>query len=70
MTAGHLDLSRRTLLKSSAAGLLLYSFHLPTAQAATAPFAPNAFIRIAGDGQITLVMPQVEMGQGAIPPSP
>jgi isoquinoline 1-oxidoreductase beta subunit len=64
MTAGHLDLSRRTLLKSSAAGLLLYSFHLPTAQAATAPFAPNAFIRIAGDGQITLVMPQVEMGQG------
>ena len=58
------DLSRRDLLKSSAAGLLLYSFHLPVAQAAAASFAPNAFIRIAGDGQITLVMPQVEMGQG------
>jgi isoquinoline 1-oxidoreductase beta subunit len=60
----HTDLSRRDLLKSSAAGLLLYSFHLPTARAAAAPFAPNAFIRIAGDGQITMIMPQVEMGQG------
>jgi isoquinoline 1-oxidoreductase beta subunit len=59
---GHL--SRRDLLKSSAAGLLLYSFHLPTARAAAAPFAPNAFIRIAADGQITMIMPQVEMGQG------
>ena len=27
-------------------------------------FAPNAFIRIARDGKTTLVMPQVEMGQG------
>jgi isoquinoline 1-oxidoreductase subunit beta len=27
-------------------------------------FAPNAFIRIDRDGQITLVMPKVEMGQG------
>jgi isoquinoline 1-oxidoreductase beta subunit len=27
-------------------------------------FAPNAFIRIDRSGQITLVMPQVEMGQG------
>jgi isoquinoline 1-oxidoreductase beta subunit len=33
---------------------------------ATAPpgFAPNAFIRIRTDGRVTLVMPQVEMGQG------
>jgi len=58
------DVSRRDLLKGSAAGLLLYSFHLPVAQAAAASFEPNAFIRIAGDGQVTLVMPQVEMGQG------
>jgi len=28
-------------------------------------FAPNAFIRIGSDGSIRLVMPQVEMGQGA-----
>ena len=27
-------------------------------------FAPNAFIRIEGDGQIFLIMPYVEMGQG------
>jgi isoquinoline 1-oxidoreductase beta subunit len=27
-------------------------------------FAPNAFIRIGTDGGITLIMPQVEMGQG------
>jgi isoquinoline 1-oxidoreductase beta subunit len=36
-----------------------------TAVAATPPgFAPNAFIRIGTDGRVTLVMPQVEMGQG------
>ncbi|HWM61532.1 MAG TPA: molybdopterin cofactor-binding domain-containing protein [Rhizomicrobium sp.] len=55
-------ISRRNLLQASAAGVAIYGFHLPLAQAA--PFAPNAFIRIAGDGQVTLVMPQVEMGQG------
>ena len=27
-------------------------------------FAPNAFIRIGSDGQIVLIMPYVEMGQG------
>jgi isoquinoline 1-oxidoreductase subunit beta len=27
-------------------------------------FAPDAFIRIGGDGRVTMVMPQVEMGQG------
>src|SRR3981081_1907153 len=27
-------------------------------------FAPNAFVRIAGDGQVVLTMPYVEMGQG------
>jgi isoquinoline 1-oxidoreductase beta subunit len=55
-------ISRRNLLQAGAAGVAIYTFHLPLAQAA--PFAPNAFIRIADDGQITLVMPQVEMGQG------
>jgi isoquinoline 1-oxidoreductase beta subunit len=35
------------------------------AEAASADgFAPNAFIRIEGDGQIVLTMPYVEMGQG------
>jgi isoquinoline 1-oxidoreductase beta subunit len=56
-------LSRRTLL-ASGAGALLYGFYMPLASAAPGELAPNAFIRVAGDGKITLVMPQVEMGQG------
>src|SRR5204862_1668276 len=28
------------------------------------PFAPNAFIRVDPNGQVTLTMPYVEMGQG------
>ncbi|CAH2395228.1 xanthine dehydrogenase family protein molybdopterin-binding subunit [Mesorhizobium escarrei] len=35
------------------------------AEAETSPFTPSAFIRIAADGQVTLTMPYVEMGQGA-----
>src|SRR5882724_4107133 len=62
--AKDLKISRRHLLQAGAAGVALYSFHLPLAQAAPAAFAPNAFIRIAGDGGVTLIMPQVEMGQG------
>ena len=57
-------LSRRTLLKAGAAGTLLLGFHLPLARGATGSFEPNAFIRIAGDGTVTLIMPQCEMGQG------
>src|SRR6202030_2319077 len=34
------------------------------AKAETAPFAPNAFIRIDRQGDVTLVMPMAEMGQG------
>jgi len=58
--------SRRTLLKTgAAAGTLLFAFRMPIAQAAlTGDFEPNAFIRIARDGKVTLIMPQVEMGQG------
>ena len=37
-----------------------------TAAAAASPpaFTPNAFIRIGSDGRVTLIMNQVEMGQG------
>jgi isoquinoline 1-oxidoreductase beta subunit len=60
--------SRRTILKVSAAlggGLLLgFGFASSRGDAAAAAFAPNAFIRIASDGQVTLIMPQAEMGQG------
>jgi isoquinoline 1-oxidoreductase beta subunit len=63
-SAGARGLSRRDLLKTGAAGFLLVSFRLPAAQAASDTFAPNAFIRIGADDVVTLVMPQVEMGQG------
>ena len=56
-------LSRRALLVSGA-GALLLAFHMPLGFAAATELAPNAFIRIGSDGKITLVMPQVEMGQG------
>ena len=65
------DLSRRRLLQAGAAagGGLLLSLRLPFADghaeaAGVDRFAPNAFIRIDGDGQVVLVMPYVEMGQG------
>lgn len=64
--------SRRTFLLTGAAagGGLLVGFALPRlidAKAAPASgndFAPNAFIRIGADDSVTLIMPQVEMGQG------
>jgi isoquinoline 1-oxidoreductase subunit beta len=65
--------SRRGLLTGSLAGGFLLAFHLPV-RAGNEPvqppdvtdgkFAPNAFIRIDAAGKTTLVMPQVEMGQG------
>ena len=65
------SLSRRTFLSAGAAagGGLLLSVSLPAlsrnAEAAdTGTFAPNAFVRIGRDGQVTLIMHKVEMGQG------
>jgi isoquinoline 1-oxidoreductase subunit beta len=61
-------LSRRAFLKAGAAagGGLLLSFVLDCGEgdAAEGIFAPNAFIRIDRDGAVTMIMPQVEMGQG------
>jgi isoquinoline 1-oxidoreductase beta subunit len=63
------DLSRRGFLQAGAAagGGLMLSLSLPfgnrESKAADA-FIPNAFIRIGSDGQIVLIMPYVEMGQG------
>ena len=63
--------SRRSFLQAgvAAGGGLMLSLSLPfangEAEAADAnEFAPNAFIRIEGDGQIVLTMLYVEMGQG------
>lgn len=62
------DVSRRGLLGSALAGGFLLAFHMPMrrarGQTPDPGFAPNAFIRIGGAGKTTLVMPQVEMGQG------
>jgi isoquinoline 1-oxidoreductase beta subunit len=69
------DVSRRTLLTAGLAGGFLLAFHLPLRalapnepvqppDATEGKFAPNAFIRIDQAGHTTLVMPQVEMGQG------
>src|SRR5262245_40184560 len=69
-----MDLSRRQLLfvGAAAGGGLLVGWHRPEgprilAKVETAmppAFAPNAFIRIGKDGRVTLIMNQVEMGQG------
>ena len=55
------------VLTATGGGLLLgYRIGDLRAAAAAPPsdFAPNGFIRIGTDGRITLIMPQVEMGQG------
>jgi isoquinoline 1-oxidoreductase beta subunit len=64
-------LSRRRFVQAGAAagGGLMLSLNLPFAHGAAeaadaAGFAPNAFIRIGGDGRIVLTIPYVEMGQG------
>ena len=63
--------TRRAFLQTGAAagGVLLLGFHIPRLAGAsdgvsTAAFAPDAFIRIDRQGIVTLIMPQVEMGQG------
>jgi isoquinoline 1-oxidoreductase subunit beta len=65
--------SRRALVTGALAGGFLLAFHLPVRavnepvqppDSTSGKFAPNAFIRINEAGHTTLVMPQVEMGQG------
>ena len=68
-----MPLSRRTLVTGGLTTGFLFAFHLPL-RAVNEPvqppdvtegkFAPNAFIRIDEAGHTTLMMPQVEMGQG------
>jgi isoquinoline 1-oxidoreductase subunit beta len=60
-----------TVLATAGGGLMLgwragEPSRAATGAAAAAPpaFVPNAFIRIGSDGQVTLIMNQVEMGQG------
>jgi isoquinoline 1-oxidoreductase beta subunit len=69
------EVSRRALLAGGLAGGFVLAFHLPARALpvnepveppddTSGKFAPNAFIRIDHSGKTTLVMPQVEMGQG------
>ncbi|MGP0088437.1 MAG: molybdopterin cofactor-binding domain-containing protein [Xanthobacteraceae bacterium] len=71
------NLSRRNVVRVgivagvgiAAGGGLLLRLHVPglTGAAATgdaSTFAPNAFVRVGGDGRVVLTMPYVEMGQG------
>jgi isoquinoline 1-oxidoreductase beta subunit len=71
-------LSRRNFLRAGAAlgGGLLIAFSLPPRftrmgeAAAAEVFAPGGFIRIGQDGRVTIIVPQVEMGQGTFTSCP
>src|SRR5215469_2636391 len=72
VTAELSQISRRRLLGGALATGFVFAFHLPVRAAkasqpkdpADRKFAPNAYIRIDESSRVTLVMPQVEMGQG------
>ena len=59
-------LSRRQFLTvGAAAGAgLVIGFYLPHDSTSKAVFSPNAFVKIAPDGKITIVVARSEMGQG------
>ena len=66
-----LQTTRRGFLKSGTGAALSIGFALPLAagrlEAATpAVFAPNAWLRITGDGTVTVVCGSAEMGQGVL----
>ncbi|MFC5695850.1 molybdopterin cofactor-binding domain-containing protein [Pseudomonas sp. GCM10022186] len=70
VASGILNVSRRSFLKGSG-GLALGIAFAPLLRggdalaAAAEPFMPNAFVRIAGDGSVTILAKHVEMGQGS-----
>jgi isoquinoline 1-oxidoreductase beta subunit len=61
--------TRRGLLRLAAGSAFVLGFQISLGEGGRAAeagaFAPNAFIRIDSEGEVTLIMPQVEMGQGA-----
>lgn len=68
-----INISRRTFLRTGVTigGGLVLGFSLPfsrpeanAATEVTAPFAPNAWLRIGADGKVTVMLHKSEMGQG------
>src|SRR5579863_6263258 len=59
-------LSRREFVAAGvAAGAgLVIGFHLPHGNSSGSTFAPNAYLKITPDGEITIVVARSEMGQG------
>lgn len=64
------SMNRRTFLQTGAAAAagLVIGFRLPAGESAAddaaAAFAPNAFLRIAPSGAVTVILGKSEMGQG------
>ncbi len=56
---------RRFMKEASAIGGLLFAVPYTARAAILKPSPPSAFIRVAPDNVITLIIPRVEMGQGA-----
>src|SRR5213594_2205726 len=71
-------LSRRTFLKVSAAagGALVVGGYLPvlrdadTATAAAGVFEPNVWLKVSADDSVTIMLTQLEMGQGVMTSMP
>jgi isoquinoline 1-oxidoreductase subunit beta len=68
---GIFKLNRRDFLKAgvSLGGGLILACHFTVPEPAPgpgrpAPFAPNAFLRVSGDGTVTVIVNKSEMGQG------
>ncbi len=59
------ELTRREFIGHAAGAAVLFGFHVSIGHASeSGAYAPNAFIRIDERGDVTLIIPQVEMGQG------
>ena len=59
-------MNRRDFLKSSAAAGLILGVHIPGRAATTAPARENAWVRVAPDNTVTLMIHKGEMGQGTL----
>ncbi|MDA5193309.1 xanthine dehydrogenase family protein molybdopterin-binding subunit [Govanella unica] len=69
MTEYDMKLSRRATLQGMAGLVIgmtlpLGGSHAATAASKTAPFVPNAFVRVAPDSSVTVIVKHIEFGQG------